>query len=93
MVALEQAIQESVTVNDLVARFLIGRRGIDFCDACLAEVLRVADPVAGEAASGLATRPEFLRDLWDCRRCSRRTKVTRALVRHVRKPVRGGAAA
>jgi hypothetical protein len=64
-----------------VARFLTGRPGIDFCDACLTEVLRFPRPAVDEAVRRLATRSGFLRDLWDCRRCGRRVAVTRAVFR------------
>jgi len=75
--------EQSVSVHDVVERFLIGRRGTDFCDACLADMLRVAERAAAEVASWLGAGPDFLRDLWHCGRCQRRTTVTRALFRHV----------
>jgi len=82
-VASQGNTEQPAPVHDVVERFLVGRRGIDFCDACLAELLRVAERAAAEVAGWLSSQPDFLRDLWDCGRCSRRTTVTRALFRHV----------
>ena len=73
----------AVRAPDLGRQKSEGLGGVDFCDPCLAEMLRVAERAAAEVAGWLASGPDFLRDLWDCGRCNRRTTVTRALFRHV----------
>lgn len=82
------------TTGNIVARFLTGRPGIDFCDSCLTDVLRLARADVEEVVRRLATRSGFLRDLWDCRRCGGRVVVTRAVFRYalLGRRVRRGAA-
>lgn len=70
-----------MNTGNMLARFLSGRPGIDFCDDCLTEVLRFPRADVEEGVRRLATRSGFLRDLWDCRRCGRRVVVTRAVFR------------
>ncbi|HEV8642770.1 MAG TPA: hypothetical protein VGV13_16905 [Methylomirabilota bacterium] len=72
----------AVRVEEMLAGFLIRCPGVDFCDDCVAAELRVTRFDAEEAAGRLATLTDFLRDVWQCARCSRRTKVTRALFRY-----------
>lgn len=92
---MERRVSAPLNVGHLLARFLTGRPGIDFCDDCLADVLRISRSEMEEAIRRLAVRNGFLRDRWNCRRCGRRAMVTRAVFCYAllrRKAARGAVA-